>query len=166
MFSQSLNKTKHYSSELDKYCFLRVSSKVEPPLPSSQKFTSCVCSTNLWLIVESFVSNITTSVVEFLFDLPTEFSGSNQTTIHPSVGTSLAESKLLIVGWSTDQRPCWVVLAIVCHTYSMPMPHLCAKPTAFSFGNLSVWKHCTQAVHWIILLSETMLCFSKYPGLR
>ena len=40
---------------------------------------------------------ITTSVVEFLFDLPTEFSGSNQTPIHPSVGTSLAEFKPLLI---------------------------------------------------------------------
>ena len=40
---------------------------------------------------------ITTSVVEFLFDLPTEFSGSNQTPIHPSVGISLAEFKPLLV---------------------------------------------------------------------
>ena len=39
---------------------------------------------------------ITTSVVEFLFDLPTEFSGSNQTPIHPSVGISLAEFKPLL----------------------------------------------------------------------
>ena len=39
---------------------------------------------------------ITTSVVEFLFDLPTEFTGSNQTPILPSVGISLAESKLLL----------------------------------------------------------------------
>ena len=40
---------------------------------------------------------ITTSVVEFLFDLPTEFSGINQTPIHPSVGTSLAEFKPLLL---------------------------------------------------------------------
>ena len=31
-----------------------------------------------------------------MFDLPTEFSGSNQTPIHPSVGISLAESKPLL----------------------------------------------------------------------
>ena len=34
-----------------------------------------------------------------MFDLPTEFSGSNRTPIYPSVGISLAESKpLLMVG--------------------------------------------------------------------
>ena len=41
---------------------------------------------------------ITTSVVEFLFDLPTEFSGSNQTPIHPSVGISLADYQPLLSG--------------------------------------------------------------------
>ena len=40
---------------------------------------------------------ITTSVVEFLFDLPIEFSGSNQTPSHPSVGISLAEFKPLLL---------------------------------------------------------------------
>ena len=47
---------------------------------------------------------ITTSVVEFLFDLPTEFSGSNQTPIHPSVGISLAESKLLLTSGPTETK--------------------------------------------------------------
>ena len=42
---------------------------------------------------------ITTSVVEFLFDLPTEFSGSNQTPIHLSVGTSLADYQPLLDEW-------------------------------------------------------------------
>ena len=81
-----------------------MSSKVEPPLPSSLQFISCVCSTNLWLIVEFIESfDITTSVVEFLFDLPTEFSGSNQTPIHPSVGTSLAEFKPLLASTAAQK---------------------------------------------------------------
>ena len=33
-----------------------------------------------------------------MFDLPTEFSGSNQTPSHPSVGISLAEFKPLLLG--------------------------------------------------------------------
>ena len=45
---------------------------------------------------------ITTSVVEFLFDLPTEFSGSNQTPIHPSVGTSLPEFNPLLLSFLED----------------------------------------------------------------
>ena len=40
---------------------------------------------------------MTTSVVEFLFDLPTEFSGSNQTPIHPSVGISLEDYQPLLI---------------------------------------------------------------------
>ena len=54
---------------------------------------------------------ITTSVVEFLFDLPTEFSGSNQTPIHPSVGISLAESKPLLgvqIVQSDDGKKAWL----------------------------------------------------------
>ena len=42
------------------------------------------------------------------------------------------------MGWNTDRRPCWVVLAIVHRAFSIPMPHLCAKSTAFSFGPLSL----------------------------
>ena len=42
------------------------------------------------------------------------------------------------VGWSKDRRPRWVVLAIVHHDFSIPMPHLCAKSAAFHFCHLSV----------------------------
>ena len=44
---------------------------------------------------------ITTIVVEFLFDLPIEFSGSNQTPIHPSVGISLADYQPLLTAPSS-----------------------------------------------------------------